>query len=98
LPVDEIKIDKSFVPQMDRGESDAVIVRATIDLAHNLGLKVVAEGVESTDVWDLLEMLGCDTAQGYFIRPPLAPQALTDWMHSRESHEERWRKPLRMLN
>jgi diguanylate cyclase (GGDEF)-like protein len=84
LPVDEIKIDKSFVSQMDRDENDAVIVRATIDLAHNLGLKVVAEGVESTDVWDLLEMLGCDTAQGYFIRPPLAPDVLANWILSRE--------------
>jgi diguanylate cyclase (GGDEF)-like protein len=98
LPVDEIKIDKSFVSQMDQDENDAVIVRATIDLAHNLGLKVVAEGVESTDVWNLLEMLGCDTAQGYFIRPPLAPQALTDWIRSRESQQGRGVRPLRMLN
>lgn len=84
LPVDEIKIDKSFVSRMDRDENDAVIVRATIDLAHNLGLKVVAEGVESTDVWDLLDMLGCDTAQGYYIRPPLTADALSEWIRSRE--------------
>ncbi|MDT8386832.1 MAG: EAL domain-containing protein [Thiogranum sp.] len=94
LPVDEIKIDKSFVTQMDSEENDAVIVRATIDLAHNLGLKVVAEGVESTDVWDLLEMLGCDTAQGFFIRKPVGPHELTDWIRSREWEQERWVKPM----
>jgi diguanylate cyclase (GGDEF)-like protein len=94
LPVDEIKIDKSFVTQMDRDENDAVIVRATIDLAHNLGLKVVAEGVESTDVWDLLEMLGCDTAQGYFIRKPQSPHELAKWLCSREWKQERWVTPV----
>ncbi len=90
LPVDEIKIDKSFVTQMDQDENDAVIVRATIDLAHNLGLRVVAEGVESTDVWDLLEMLGCDTAQGYFIRPPLPAASLAAWIRSSRWHGEHW--------
>ncbi len=90
LPVDEIKIDKSFVTQMDEDENDAVIVRATIDLAHNLGLKVVAEGVESNDVWDLLEMLGCDVAQGYYIRRPLKPQELAEWIHSEECKQAHW--------
>jgi diguanylate cyclase (GGDEF)-like protein len=96
LPVDEIKIDKSFVTQMDQDENDAVIVRATIDLAHNLGLKVTAEGVESTDVWDLLEMLGCDSAQGYFIRKPQSPQELANWIRSKEWKHARWVTPLRM--
>ncbi|MCO6413709.1 MAG: EAL domain-containing protein [Thiogranum sp.] len=96
LPVDEIKIDKSFVTRMDEDENDAVIVRATIDLAHNLGLKVVAEGVESTDVWDLLEMLGCDTAQGYFIRKPAAPLEFARWIQSREWKHARWVTPLGM--
>jgi diguanylate cyclase (GGDEF)-like protein len=96
LPVDEIKIDKSFVTRMDQDENDAVIVRATIDLAHNLGLKVVAEGVESTDVWDLLEMLGCDTAQGYLIRRPLDPAELTDWIRSESWLQEHWVTPLKM--
>jgi diguanylate cyclase (GGDEF)-like protein len=96
LPVDEIKIDKSFVTQMDQDENDAVIVRATIDLAHNLGLKVVAEGVESSDVWDLLEMLGCDTAQGFYIRKPLTSQELTKWMRSRECSQARWVTPLQL--
>jgi len=94
LPVDEIKIDRSFVSQMDRNENDAVIVRSTIDLAHNLGLKVVAEGVESTDVWDLLKALGCDTVQGYFIRPPLAPNTLADWIQSRDWQEGRRAAPV----
>jgi diguanylate cyclase (GGDEF)-like protein len=84
LPVDEIKIDKSFVSHMDQDDSDAAIVRATIDLAHSLGLKVVAEGVESQGVWNLLEALGCDIAQGYLIRRPLTPQALVEWISSRE--------------
>jgi diguanylate cyclase len=98
LPVDEIKIDKSFVSEMDRDENDAVIVRATIDLAHNLGLKVVAEGVESTDVWDLLEMLGCDTAQGYYIRPPLAADAFTDWVRSRDWEQQHGGVSLQLLS
>jgi EAL domain-containing protein (putative c-di-GMP-specific phosphodiesterase class I) len=98
LPVDEIKIDRSFVSEMDRDENDAVIVRATIDLAHKLGMKVVAEGVESTDVWDLLEMLGCDTAQGYYIRPPLAAEAFDDWLRSREWERQRGSAPLQLLS
>ena len=96
LPVDEIKIDKSFVTQMDRDENDAVIVRATIDLAHNLGLKVVAEGVESNDVWELLEMLGCDTAQGYFIHRPLESQELTVWINARECRQASGATPLQI--
>ena len=79
---------------MDKDENDAVIVRATIDLAHNLGLKVVAEGVESLDVWNLLEMLGCDTAQGFYIRKPLKPQELAEWIHSKECTQARWVAPL----
>ncbi len=94
LPVDEIKIDKSFVTRMDQDENDAVIVRATIDLAHNLGLKVVAEGVENTDVWDLLEMLGCDVIQGYYIRKPLAAVDLTKWIQSRSWEQEHWVTPM----
>ena len=77
-------------------ENDAVIVRATIDLAHNLGLKVVAEGVESTDVWDLLEMLGCDIAQGYFIRQPVGAEELADWLESKQAREAHWHTPLQL--
>ena len=67
LPVDELKIDKSFVFGMVKDSDDRVIVRSTIDLAHNMGLKVVAEGVENQEILDALSELGCDVAQGYLI-------------------------------
>ena len=70
-----IKIDKSFVMEMAVDASDAAIVRSTIDLAHNLGLRVVAEGVESEDAWRHLEALGCDYAQGYYLSRPLPADA-----------------------
>jgi diguanylate cyclase (GGDEF)-like protein len=71
LPIDVLKIDKSFVQQMHDNEDDAVIVRSTIDLGHNLGLKVVAEGVSSVTAWDRLRGLGCDVAQGYYLSKPV---------------------------
>ena len=77
LPVDGIKIDKSFVIDMPHDQSDAAIVRSTIDLAHNLGLKVVAEGVESHEAWRRLEELGCDLAQGFHVSRPLPADAMT---------------------
>ena len=80
LPVDELKIDKSFVMDMEANDNDAVIVRSTIDLAHNLGLKVVAEGVESRDAWDTLSILGCDTSQGFFMGRPMPADRLQTWL------------------
>ena len=80
LPVHELKIDKSFVTDMSNDDNDAVIVRSTIDLAHNLGLTVVAEGVEDQDTWDLLEILRCDTAQGYFLSRPLPKTEFLAWL------------------
>ena len=80
LPVDEIKIDKSFVIDMQVNDNDAVIVRSTIDLAHNLGLKVTAEGVESESAWDALAALGCDQSQGYHMGRPLAADELAVWL------------------
>jgi diguanylate cyclase len=71
LPVDELKIDRSFVSQMATSPGDAVIVRSTIDLGHNLGLRVVAEGVETQHAWNALADLGCDTAQGYLLGRPV---------------------------
>ncbi|HEX2158420.1 MAG TPA: EAL domain-containing protein [Actinomycetes bacterium] len=71
LPIDELKIDRSFVSQMATSPSDAVIVRSTIDLGHNLGLRVVAEGVETQHTWEELTTLGCDTAQGYLLGRPM---------------------------
>jgi diguanylate cyclase (GGDEF)-like protein len=83
LPVDEIKIDRSFVMAMDREEQHARIVRSTIDLGRNLCLSVVAEGVESAEVWNRLAELGCDSAQGYFLARPLPPNELTAWLRDR---------------
>lgn len=83
LPIDELKIDKSFVLDMLNNENDAVIVRSTIDLAHNLGLRIVAEGVESKAMLDLLAALGCDYAQGYFISHPIPPHELAIWLRAR---------------
>ena len=80
LPASEIKIDKSFVTDMSFDENDAVIVRSTIDLAHNMGRRVVAEGVEDQDTLDLLAILGCDQVQGYFISKPLRWSDLGDWL------------------
>jgi EAL domain-containing protein (putative c-di-GMP-specific phosphodiesterase class I) len=85
LPVSELKIDKSFVMDMIIDENDAVIVRSTIDLAHNLGMKVVAEGVEGQEIYDILQILGCDAAQGYHIAYPMQAQALKTWLQ-----ESRW--------
>src|SRR5438046_10225925 len=71
LPVRGMKIDQSFVMEMAR--HDDVIVRSAIELAHNLGLQVVAEGVEHRDIWDRLIVLGCDAAQGNYVSDPLEP-------------------------
>jgi diguanylate cyclase (GGDEF)-like protein/PAS domain S-box-containing protein len=81
LPVDEIKIDKSFVFDMLQNNEDLVIVRSTIDLAHNMGREVVAEGVESEEVLNILVELGCDMAQGYYISRPITANILTQWLH-----------------
>jgi diguanylate cyclase (GGDEF)-like protein/PAS domain S-box-containing protein len=80
LPVREIKIDKSFVRDMATNENDAVIVRSTIDLGHNLGLEVVAEGVETQDAWEQLVDLGCDLAQGYYMAVPMSVADLEIWL------------------
>jgi diguanylate cyclase (GGDEF)-like protein len=80
LPINEIKIDRSFVQDMNRSDSDAAIVRSTIDLAHSLGLGVVAEGIEDEETWAQLESMGCDLAQGYFLSRPLTPEAFSEWL------------------
>lgn len=80
LPVDELKIDKSFVMNMESDLQDAKIVRSTVDLAHNLGLTVVAEGVESAKSWKLLDSLSCDEVQGYFIAKPMPGAQFANWV------------------
>jgi diguanylate cyclase (GGDEF)-like protein len=86
LPVNEIKIDHSFVTGMLVDDNDAVIVRSIIDLAHNLGLRVVAEGVEDQATWNRLAQLGCDLAQGFHLSPPVAAaQLLAVLRHARTS-------------
>nr|WP_315493478.1 EAL domain-containing protein [uncultured Rhodoferax sp.] len=79
LPVNELKIDKSFVMGMEKDESDAKIVRSTIDLAHNLGLSVVAEGVENQMILDKLRELNCDEAQGYYMSKPIPLPDFITW-------------------
>jgi diguanylate cyclase (GGDEF)-like protein len=87
LPVDSVKIDKSFVLNMDTDENDAAIVRSTIDLARNLGLTVVAEGVESETIWKTLAGLGCDIAQGNYLTAPLPGAKLSAWFDQRDQPE-----------
>lgn len=80
LLVAKIKIDKSFVKDMAVNHNDAIIVRSTVELGHNLGLKVVAEGVETQAVWDRLKALGCDDAQGYYMSRPLPADRFAEWL------------------
>ena len=80
LPVDELKIDRSFVVDMTTSKDDAAIVRSTIDLAHNLGLHVVAEGVEDQAALDLLKEMDCDTMQGYFMSEPLPAENIPEFL------------------
>ena len=82
LPVRQLKIDRSFVKDMIRDEDDAMIVRSTIDLAHNLGLTTVAEGVEDDETLEQLRKLNCDMAQGYLISRPLSPEDFFRFMTS----------------
>ena len=93
LPVQELKIDKSFVTGLVHDANDAIIVRSTIDLGHNMGLAVVAEGVEDEATFDRLRTLGCDMVQGYWLSRPLAATDVEPWMRERAplrfAHEAR---------
>ncbi len=80
LPVVEVKADRSFVSTLATVKDDAVIVRSIIDLAHNLSLTVVAEGVEDQETLDLLLEFGCDAAQGYFFSRPVPADELVPWL------------------
>ncbi len=86
MPFSELKIDKSFVTDAPTNNDGAVIAKSIIDLAHNIGLKVIAEGIEDQRAWDLLRDKGCDYAQGYLIGHPVPASDLPTWMSD-------WRKP-----
>jgi diguanylate cyclase (GGDEF)-like protein len=80
LPVDELKIDKNFVLNMENDADDAVIVRSTIDLGHNMGLRVVAEGVETAQAWRMLASMGCDQGQGYHMSKAMPASEFAIWL------------------
>ena len=86
LPVTELKIDRSFISEMHTNASDATIVRSTIELGQNLGLRVVAEGVETAEHWSDLKAMGCDSAQGYYLSRPLPAGELTAWLTKQAAH------------
>ncbi|MGW4201434.1 putative bifunctional diguanylate cyclase/phosphodiesterase [Streptomyces sp. NPDC004726] len=83
LPVSELKIDRSFVARLAVDNQDAEIVRCTVDLAHSLGLLVVAEGVEDDETWERLRDLGCDAVQGWLVAAAMPPQEATAWLRAR---------------
>lgn len=82
LPVQEVKIDKSFVSDMLTNERDNVIVKSIIDLGHNLGMRVVAEGVENKETMIALKQMGCDVLQGYYVSRPVSSGDFMDWISS----------------
>lgn len=89
LPVQELKIDKSLVMRLDSDQDDRQIVRSTIEMAHYLGLKVVAEGVESEQVLAMLNEMHCDAVQGYFLARPLPAPDLENWLREPPEHMRR---------
>ncbi|MFG2353563.1 putative bifunctional diguanylate cyclase/phosphodiesterase [Streptomyces sp. NPDC048521] len=91
LPVSELKIDRSFVARLAVDAQDAEIVRCTVDLAHSLGLLVVAEGVEDDETWERLRDLGCDAVQGWLVAAAMPPEETTAWLRARGSRG--WQRP-----
>lgn len=87
LPLSELKIDKSFVMEITENENDAAIARASIQMAHALGLKVVAEGIENKASWDLLHNMGCDYGQGFWVGIPVPVKELIDWLKKQEREQ-----------
>jgi diguanylate cyclase (GGDEF)-like protein len=83
LPVDEIKIDRSFIQELESGVAEDVIVRSTINLGHDMHLKVVAEGVEIAASWNALAAMGCDLVQGYFVAKPMPAAQFAEWVAAR---------------
>lgn len=88
LPVSSLKIDKSFVLNMETDKDNAVIVRSIIELGHNLGLKIVAEGVETCEAKEMLADFGCDEAQGYYFSRPVPASDITGYFDRATSERE----------
>lgn len=88
MPVKELKIDKSFVMDLENNKSNSVIVHATIELGHNLGLEVVGEGVENAEVLAILKRLNCDAVQGFHLLRPMAGPAFDEWIRQEKSRGE----------
>jgi EAL domain-containing protein (putative c-di-GMP-specific phosphodiesterase class I) len=84
LPADELKIDRAFVQHLTTDQADRAIVRSTVNMAHSLGIRVVAERVEDRATWDALAALRCDIAQGYYLSRPVPAQDLVRWLGERE--------------
>jgi diguanylate cyclase (GGDEF)-like protein len=95
LPVHTVKVDRSFVMSMHRDEGDEAIVRATIELARNMGHDVIAEGVERQDTWERLTGLGCDLAQGHLLAPAMPIDICRSWLTSRQTPRMAPIRPLR---
>jgi diguanylate cyclase (GGDEF)-like protein len=89
LPVDCLKVDRSLVARMTQDRANAVIVETTIDLGHNLGMTVVAEGVETLEVWNRLGELGCDSAQGFYCAPPMPTSELRQHLQQLGTEQNR---------
>ena len=85
VPFNELKIDRSFIENLNTDKECNAITEISILLAHKLGMKVVAEGIESEDVWEILQQLGCDEAQGYFMAKPMLPGEILAWKESWQS-------------
>ena len=85
LPVDEVKVDRSFVKDMAIGDKDRMLVESAIELGHNLGLTVVAEGVEDQATLRALELLGCDVAQGFYFAQALDAATFLSWVRNHKA-------------
>ncbi len=90
LPADELKIDRAFVQHLTTDVADQAIVQSTVNMAHSMGMQVVAEGVEDQATWDLLASLKCDIAQGYYLSRPIPAPDLECWLDERKEAAARW--------
>jgi EAL domain-containing protein (putative c-di-GMP-specific phosphodiesterase class I) len=89
IPANELKIDKSFILSMTNGHSDQLMIQSTIDLAHAMGMLVVAEGVETEQAMALLNVIGADAAQGYFISKPQPIDAMLEFLRDEDQQQRR---------